>query len=514
MMNYTTNYQFPHIETINNVISIASRDDKFYYLRAGWAPRLPIFLKQLNSYMLMNNVAVYVPSKERITRSTGVDYYFSTLTSVTKTYEELRDGYTIPLLFRPEDRNAFGITDCFGIHLIEVVGQIQYVFDTKIAEWARENNATEILGVSLALKLTPKHRIRVYTRNNHIIVFTTKGLSDAPDTDYKLYRKLWACIPLIRGWNNPDVLAEEEPRYTDITRVCKLLDNDDATEFWRTLEQLCNTCEAFTDLKYANIITTFNNISNIRLRQFEVSIQQHDARAQEHLRRYTDELQNKREACRRLLEMQTNNVVIEPSTIKLLVDKQICYCLNTSNIRNNEGKISFRCSAPLLAYDKNAAVSLYKRKISNGAEDPKVLNLFKLLFVDEKVMLMFDQAIDLSLSNGAIEARGGYTRMGNDFNQCLPNPHHYNFNCWGSYAPVITKLVNEFKLEEVFYQIKAAVGSFNFSDPPVVSRFFQHLEAIVCGDYNPRCFYWRDENCTTPHNYTETIQHFREEITE
>jgi hypothetical protein len=75
-------------------------------------------------------------------------------------------------------------------------------------------------------------------------------------------------------------------------------------------------------------------------------------------------------------------------------------------------------------------------------------------------------------------------------------------------------LIHEYKLEEMFYQIKAATGSLNFTDYPVIGCFIEMLEMIVEGDYNPRCFYWYDENCSTPHNLEETLTHFTEEVTE
>ena len=81
---------------------------------------------------------------------------------------------------------------------------------------------------------------------------------------------------------------------------------------------------------------------------------------------------------------------------------------------------------------------------------------------------------------------------------------------------IIIKLINEYKLEEIFYQIKAAMGSLNFSDPPVINQFIVMLSNIVDEANNPACFLWRDEGCTTPHTYKETIEHFKlnEEVTE
>ena len=99
---------------------------------------------------------------------------------------------------------------------------------------------------------------------------------------------------------------------------------------------------------------------------------------------------------------------------------------------------------------------------------------------------------------------------GNDYNICFPNQHHARHNCWGSYHPILTKLFSQYKLEELFFQIKAAVGSLNFVDYTVMSEFITSLTNIVEGYYKPACFYWRDEGCKTLHTYDETYKHFIE----
>jgi hypothetical protein len=62
--------------------------------------------------------------------------------------------------------------------------------------------------------------------------------------------------------------------------------------------------------------------------------------------------------------------------------------------------------------------------------------------------------------------------------------------------------------------VKAAVGSINFTDYPVMSHFVDQLINLVNNYYNPNCFLWRDENCTTLHNLEETLKHFEERTAE
>ena len=499
---------FEYLSVYDQTYRSATRNTKEYYLRAGYAPNLPIFLRLLNFYLMLNDRIVYTPTKERITRSTGLDYYFRNLTQMTEADDPERT-YNIPLLYTTAQREAFNAKDIFAIHLIEVAGQIQDVFERAIPEWAREHNAVEQLGVSLTLKLTPKHRVRVYTRNEHIIVFTTKGLRDELyETDFRLHRNLWACIPLLRGW----VPAEGEPECPDIIELCKALGNNDATDYWTLLNLFCSTNQALKDLKYSSIIQTFNNIKATRVSVIERRIAEYNNNAADYLTRYAQTLDAKKAEERQLLELQQTDTPLEKDTIKMLVDKKICYDLDISALNTPDGTISFRCSAPLLAYDKDAARIVYNKQVKNNHN--KLEKIFKLLFVDEQVVLLFTQVVDVKLNRSTFNARNGYTRMYNDRNTSFPNPHHYCFNCWGSYGPVITKLISEYKLEEMFFQIKAATGSLNFTDYPVISNFLEMLYYIVDGDYDPPCFLWRDENCTTAHTLNETLKHFKEEATE
>ena len=497
---------FDYQDSYEQTIRQATRQTKEYYLKVGTT--LPAFIRLLNFYMLLDGRAVYVPAYDRITRSTTLDYYFERL--ATTTDSEYDRTYNNSLLYTATQREAFNLKDVFAIHLIEVTGQIQDVFERKIPLWAESHEATEQLGISLALKLSPKHRVKVYVRGEHIIVFTTKGLRDESfEYDFKLHRKLWACIPLLRNWIN----EEQQSECPDIVALCRVLDNPDANNFWTMLNNFCAQNEAIKELKYSTIIQTFNSITTTRRAAIESQINNCARDAENYLNDYARVLESKRTLERRLMELMQTNTAFDTATIKMLVDKKICYNLDINYLTHNDGLISFRCAAPLLSYDKDAARVVYNKRVKEVYSD-KLAELFKLLFLDEKAILVFDQAIDVRLTRGTFTARGGNTHIPNDYNLYVPNPHHYHFNCWGSYGPTITKLIHEYKLEEMFYQIKAATGSLNFTDYPVISNFLDQLQNIVEGYYNPHCFYWRDENCTTLHTLEETLQHFREETTE
>jgi hypothetical protein len=492
---------FTHFESFRSILAQVSRGDKEHYLRAGAATNLPYFLRLLNYYLLINNIAIYTPATARITRATDLRYYFNDLTYKTKPYTEETPEYERHLLYNAAEINTLNLKQVTAIHLIEVVGQINETFETAIPEWARSlEDTTEQLGVSLALKLTPKHRIRVYVRGAHVIVFTTKGLNDAHENDFVLYRKLWACLPLLRNWT-----AEED---TDCRNLCKLLAISDSTNFWSLLEECYSNNPILKDIKYAAIFKTFDNLSTLRVTALEREISNHNSSAERLLAEYTRVLENKRKTLRHLLELQQMDQGFEKDTIKMLVDKHICYALDVSRITDGDQTILYRCSSPLLSYDKDAAQMVYNKRVL-GKYNDKMEKLFKLIFIDEKVVLVFDQAIRIKLVPGTINAQ-----LNNNLDNCFPNPHHYRYNCWGSYGPVITKLIHEYKLVELFYQIKAAIGSINFTDHPVISSFLGMFYDIVENIYNPNCFYWKDEGCTTLHSCEETLNHFKTEDAE
>lgn len=511
MSNYSTVPSiFTYADIITDSISRAGRDHKEYYLKRGSFTNLPIAIKFLQHYCLLKNIAVFVPTTERITRSTDLTYYFQNLELKTNTVNEDNQYYNSPLGLSLETINSFNLKDLFGIHIIPVIGQIQDVFDNRIPAWASRCEATEQLGVSLALKVTPKHRVRVYTRGAHIILFTTKGIGDEFDADYTFRRKFWACIPLLREW----VKEGQEPMVDQlIINLYRALINNDASDFWLRLEGAYNQDPAVKDLKYNTIIQTFNSINTSRIDRINRSINDLRRAAENYLNQYSAVLTQQQDAERTLIALEQTNTALETEVIKRLVDKKICYALNIDQLYSGNNKLSYRCSAPLLSYDKDAARSFYNRRIKNNESD-RLNKIFKLLFIDEKVVLNFDESIDISLANNTIQAGQNSTRLRNDFNQHFPNPHHYYFNCWGSYGPVIVKLIKEYKLEELFYQIKAAVSSINFTDYPVMSRFVEQLNDLANNYYHPNCFLWRDENCTVLHTLEETLKHFEERTAE
>lgn len=505
MMNYSSvSRNFQHRDTVITNIQRSQRGTKDYYLKVGFNRNLPEFIRMLNYLCLYHNIAIWVPDTATITRSTDVRYFFRQTLPYNTSIEDRDGNYTQPLLYDKATRDTLGLEQAISIQIVKVVGQITDTFESYIPEWARTCEATELLQYSLALKLTPKHRVRVYQRGPHFVIFTTKGFdSDEVAQDFVFIRKLWACIPLLAGWN------EEKP---ELTELFKVLTNPDATEFLIKLTALYDTNEQLKNIKYTQIIETFNILSEAQTYAWErARTRQADVLADK-LQQYTNALKVLRDYERRLFEAEQAKKEWDVNVIKTLVDKSIAYNLDTSYLQSNTSKLSYRVSAPLLNYDAEAAKIFFRRKVKNNYSEDFV-DIFKALFVDEKVVLNFDQEVIINFTDGSIDARNGLIH-GNDRTRHFPNPHHWYYNCWGSYGTVISELIQRYQIEELFYQVKTAVGSLNFLDPPVMDRFMEHLAGIVNGSYNPACFYWRDENCTTLHTFKETMEHLREETAE
>lgn len=492
---------FTHAQTTDAAIFNALRHSKIYYAKAGLMRNMNPCFKYLQYLCLHKDIAIFVPQRDRITRSTELRYFFNDLKTWTLPNNEAQYNYT--LLNGPDVIDSFELKDIFSVQLIPVLGQIEDTFNNRIPAWASEVEAEELLGVSLVLKLTPRHRVRVYKRNEHIVVFFTKTTNEYQTDDSVFIRKLWACLPLIRDWDREE--------YGELIEIFKALDKPDATMFWDMLQAAYDADPILKEARYAAVIQTFKTLSEGQIIRYLTQLEYNRRAIEERLAAYNDALQTMRDTQRRLAEAESNKVELDVSSIKLLIDKQIAYALDTSRISTNGNSVlSYRCAAPLLNYDKEAAKAYYRRRIKDCGETVRH-DIFKLMFIDEKVVLKFDEEILIDFARGNIQARDGNLYHGNNYNEVFPNPHHAGYNCWGSYGATIAGLINSYSIEELFYQIKTAVGSLNFSDPPVMNVFIDKLDNICQGIYNPACFLWRDENCTTAHTLEETLNHFTEE---
>ena len=131
-MDYANSYtNFSHSDTYQYAVNHASRETKEFYLRAGMAGSLPHFLKYLNYYLLLNDIATYIPRLDRITRSTGLDYYLSVLTRMTNIQEDYTQ-YNCPLLYSNTPISSFILTETLLFLLVIKFTTLLFSFTLEI----------------------------------------------------------------------------------------------------------------------------------------------------------------------------------------------------------------------------------------------------------------------------------------------------------------------------------------------------------------------------------------------
>lgn len=489
-------------DTLRNVEPMYNTIPKFHYLQApaiGQLRNTPV-LHTLITAALVEDILLYHNQLMEIKRNTNVIY---DLTQLLRDFCKIitKDNFfDFPRLFRYDNRYLFeyGLKAFVGIHFVNVTGQVQYTFEQVIPQLTKEYNFTEQLNVSLYLKETPKHRVRVYSNEQHIIIFTNKPIYDSFENDYTpLVRKLYAAIPLIMKWDTE----------TTISKLLKSLGADNHTVYW---EILCNFVEQndfLKNLKYAPLYELFDNISLMRtapLKQ-KLSTKDSDIRSYESaLEKYYRE---RAQLLGELAQIENEKSTYDKDAVRLLVDKNVIYGLRTDQLTNGSGRLLFLCSAQLTAYDKRAA-----KNYINGScfEKGSLLQKFyQHIFLNEELMLQFSEEVIFDFTNKTILAGQGHVSRLIDFNRAIPNPHHWYFNCWGNYKTQLLRMLADCNLEGAFYTVKNAIGSLNFTDGAVLNRFKAVMESVIGLIYTPKFILWREENYSTLHTWAETYEHYK-----
>ena len=488
--------------TLRSVEPMYNTTPKLQYLQIQSIRQLcntPV-LHTLITAALVEDVLLYHNQPMEIKRSTDVVYDLTQLLRNRCKIITEDNNFNFPRPFYYDNSYLFkyGLKAFVGIHFVNVTGQIQYTFEQVIPQLTKEYNLTEQLNVSLYLKETPKHRVRVYSNEQHIVVFTNKPIFDSFKNDYTpLVRKLYAAIPLIMKWDTE----------TTISKLLKSLGADDHTVYW---EMLCNFVEQndfLKNLKYAPLYGLFDNISLMRaapLKQ-KLSTKENDIRSYESaLEKYYRE---RAQLLGELAQIENEKAAYDKDAVRLLVDKNVIHGLRTDQLTDGSGRLLFLCSAKLTAYDKRAA-----KNYINGScfEKGSLLQKFyQHIFIDEELMLQFSEEVIFDFTNKTILAGHGYASRLINFNNAIPNPHHWYYNCWGNYKTQLLRMLADCNLEGAFYTVKNAIGSLNFTDGAVLSRFKETMQGVIELIYTPKFILWREENYSTLHTWAETYEHYK-----
>ena len=371
-----------------------------------------------------------------------------------------------------------------------------------------DNGYSELTGCSLALKMTPRHRVRVYAKTHtsdegykqrHIIVVSASNFFNYED-DFLLYRKVIALIPLF------DERAEAHTLPIHAERVQyyrNFVDKSDAEECLQELFDFVNTIPAFKDLEILGTISVLKNLNEMHSQNIEIRIAEHDTRIRSILEQYTEALREQRQLMYERAGLCDE--ALSDDDLKMLIDKKVIQFPQLSG-----SSLTYRCKAPCLSFDKDAARTYYRRLDS----DTDYAKLFKLAFIDEQIIIMFEDVITINFSNLSFTGQN-IPSYYNRPQSLMRNPHHEYFNCWGNYSTIIRQLIQKYSFMQMFMQIKAAVGSLNLTDYTVLNYF---KDRMIREAYYPptdgratQFIIWKSEKDTSKlHTLTETIKHFEE----
>lgn len=392
--------------------------------------------------------------------------------------------------------------------LIEVKGQITNTFETHAPNTlVTELGYTELTGYSLALKTSPRHRIRVYSRTitkengkqiNSVIVLSANPFYDAER--FLLYRKIISILPLLDNRTEEQMGVYQHNRIP-LFRKAETVNGSNAEEYTAEILEYLKEIPAFNDIQQMEMLKTLKRLNTYhtasmenRIAQQKTSVQQ----CEESLRQALLDL--------RTLEYELAglaDVGLSEEDLKLLLSKNIISSASLSN-----DYLYYTCTSPCLSFDKEAA-KLYYKKLAD--KETVFAKLFKLAFIDEAIVFMFTDCISLNFRTISYSGNG----TGATFPQvAMRNPHHYHYNCWGNYGPVITKLLKQYSFMQLFLQIKAAVGSLNMTDYTVLSRFKEDVQFEYDKEKdhwpNPLPFIvWKEEkDMNKLHSISDTLNHF------
>ena len=392
--------------------------------------------------------------------------------------------------FRTGDNESDATFDSIlNLLVVNVTGNITNCFETYLpAEFNNESGWVELNGISIALKQSSRHRIRAYKKDNTVIIFTAQPVTNV-DTDHKLLRDILAVTPLLLpdGWS-------ADASNQSLVGLCRGLTNH-VSDAWLSLCQ-----------NYFNSFDDFVNMHTNQLREALHRLNRSRAeRANVRIERLRSDIETTKSNLRHLLQaLRDENAALLGTDETALSDEDIEHIINKKIIEGivvRDSKLYFSCTAPVTQYDRDAAQLYYNKVLMQSYPTSNFTKLFKAVFLDEKYVLHFTDNIIVYFTDCNITAHNRDYNTGFHTVRGLPNPHHYYYNCWGSYETVIAELISQYNYMQLLLQIKAAVGSLNMTDYTVLNRFRAHITDGY-DDLTP-CVYWKSDNAM--HTLNETI---------
>lgn len=325
--------------------------------------------------------------------------------------------------------------------------------------WVRENdNICEMNNMSLYLKCTPKHRVRVYRkkyndRHYSYIIFSNKPFIDN-DTDIDIYDKIYGLIPLM----------DTKPFSSEATELFKWITTDTATD----ANELVNKFTAYVTKHYADVINElefkrvmeqFDSIKRAKRDKAVSEAENYRRTIQALTTRLKESNELLQDRLRVIAGMDTEHTLTYDE-IKSLIDSKAITNLNVT-----PNSMTFTCYSYLINYDADAALSYYDRNLKTEPND-SYAKFFKAIFIDKVAIINMATTVAIDFRNNSFSAAHVDYISG-----AIPNPHHAAYNCWGNYSTPIATALGRDDLLQLALTIKTAVGSLNMVDYPVLTRF-------------------------------------------
>ena len=323
--------------------------------------------------------------------------------------------------------------------------------------WVRENdNICEMNNMSLYLKCTPKHRIRVYRkkyndRHYSYVIFSNKPFID---DDIDIYSKICGLIPLM----------DTKPFSSEATELFKWIATNTATDANELVNKFTayiteHHADVINELEFKRVVEQFDSIKRAKRNKAMSEAEEYRRHIQTLTQRLKDVNVFLQDKLRIIAGIDTEHTLTYDE-IKSLVDSKAIVNLNVT-----PSSMTFTCYSYLINYDADAALTYYDRNLKTEPND-SYAKFFKAVFIDKIAIINMATTLSINLTNNDLSAAHVDYIDG-----AIPNPHHAAYNCWGNYSTPIATALGRDDLLQLALTIKTAVGSLNMVDYPVLTRF-------------------------------------------
>lgn len=372
------------------------------------------------------------------------------------------------------------------INVYYVYRDINNVFDyldTELGRYSSEHPTGDMLSLSVGFKEDRYHRVRIYKTLGATYVFTNHRMSA------QFVRRLYAVVPVL---------------FDDVFPA----DNELAVNVFRNIMGTCEgwleTIKAWVDENLDEDKITADEIRRV----FGEALRAQKSTVNNTITRLRRDLENALVTYTRTLkDLEAQNTLYQnlyDSTaatemmdefLNFIVEKEKESCKLTK-VGN---RLRLDIVAPLTNYSVAEANNIIRRQI----DDPTLKQLMQDIFVEQKYTLYMSTSMYWDImacyqGNNPIQAE----RHGTYCTKGVPNPHHYYFSCYGDNTPATVKAMQNGQYIAAYLQLKASVGSFNWTDGPVAGSF---LSAIR----NTEDHYWNAADAIKD-NETDQLYSFKE----